>query len=70
MMIEVFKTNVENSKQAVPLLHLLHNQLPSTEINFDLEDCDNILRVKGESFCPLNVIQIVRDNGFDCALLV
>ena len=70
MMIEVFKTNVENSKQATALLYLLQDQLPSAEINFDLEDCDNILRVKGNCFCPSNIIQTLADNGFECSLLV
>ena len=70
MMIEVFKTNVENSKQAASLLCLLQDRLPSAEINFDLEDCDNILRVKGDSFCPSNIIEILTGNGFECSLLV
>ncbi|TWI95098.1 hypothetical protein JN11_04527 [Mucilaginibacter frigoritolerans] len=69
-MIEVFKTNVENSKQAAALLYLLQDQLPSAEINFDLEDCDNILRVKGNYFCPSNIIQTLADYGFECSVLV
>ena len=68
-MIEIFKTNVKNARQAKTFLALLHHHFPSTEINFDLEDCDSILRVKGEKFCSLNVIQILEDMGFECQVL-
>ena len=68
-MIEIFKTNVENPGQAETLLALLHCYLPSAEINFDLDDCDNILRVKDEKFCSLNIIQILAYNGFVCQVL-
>jgi hypothetical protein len=69
-MIEIFKTDVENEEQAKTLLALLYVKIHASEINFDLEDCDNILRIKGEDFCCLSVIQILADNGFDCRLLV
>lgn len=68
-MIEIFKTNVENEKQAASLLALLHQHFPSTEISFDLDDCDSILRVKGEKFCSLNIIQILADKDFECQVL-
>ena len=68
-MIEIFKTNIENAAQAVALLAILHHRLPSAEINFDLEDCDSILRIKCEKFCPLNVIQTLADHGFECLVL-
>lgn len=68
-MIEIFKTNVKNASQAEALLALLHHYFPSAEINFDLEDCDSILRVKGEKYCSLNIIQILAYNGFKCQVL-
>ena len=68
-MIEIFKTNVKNAGQAETLLALLKQHLPSTEISFDLEDCDSILRVKGEKFCPLNIIQIMANRDFECQVL-
>jgi len=68
-MIEIFKTNVKNKRQAETLLALLNHYLPCTEINFDLEDCDSILRVKGERCCSIYVIQILRFNGFECQVL-
>jgi hypothetical protein len=68
-MIEIFKTNVEYERQAESLLVLLNQHFPSTEINFDLDDCDRILRVKGENFCPLNIIKILADKDFECRVL-
>jgi hypothetical protein len=68
-MIEIFKTNVESAGQAKYLTVLLYRCLSAAEINFDLDDCDNILRVKGENFCPLNVIRLLADTGFECCVL-
>lgn len=45
-MIEVFKTSVQDPLQAKVVKQLLLVQNPALEINFDLEDCDNILRIK------------------------
>lgn len=68
-MIEIFKTNVENEDQAKSLFALLYVQIPAAEINFDLEDCDRILRIKGAFFCCRDVIQTLTSNGFECCLL-
>ncbi len=48
-MVEIFKTNVTDSLHAEQIVNLLNQYFPSFLINFDLHDCDNILRVKGES---------------------
>jgi hypothetical protein len=69
VMIEIFKTNIESLTQAESLLVLLHHHFTHTEINFDLDDCDKILRVKGENFCPYNIIGVLLDFGFECQLL-
>lgn len=45
-MVEVFKTNIEKRKNAKRVLMLLSQRFPNYRINFDLEDCDNILRVE------------------------
>jgi hypothetical protein len=44
-MIEVFKTNVENQAQAKMLVEEIHQTFMGYKANFDLDDCDNILRV-------------------------
>ena len=45
-MVEVFKTNVVDEEAAAELLQGLQSLLPLANINFDLQDCDKILRVK------------------------
>lgn len=46
MTIEVFKTNVENGEQAKLLIERIHEYFPDYHANFDMEDCDRILRIK------------------------
>ncbi|SHI73968.1 hypothetical protein SAMN05444280_105100 [Tangfeifania diversioriginum] len=57
-MVEVFKTNVDNPEQAESLVRRIHRQFPAYRANFDLEDCDKILRVE----CPdqINAERIIR----------
>ncbi|MDQ3015910.1 MAG: hypothetical protein M3R25_04195, partial [Bacteroidota bacterium] len=45
--VEVFKTNVDTTEIASQLLKGLQLQFPAFKINFDLDDCDHILRVAG-----------------------
>ena len=45
-MIEIFKTNVPDSHQAKLLLDGIHHAFPGYKANFDLEDCDRILRIQ------------------------
>lgn len=68
-MVEVFKTNVTEQNEAARLLSLLISRLPACKINFDLQDCDNILRVKGDVIPITAIIELVNSNGFDCSLL-
>lgn len=48
-MVEVFKTNVTNRKQAEYLLDKIHKKHPGYTANFDLQDCDNILRIHSKN---------------------
>lgn len=48
-MVEVFKTNVNTRGQADMLVDLIHKTFNSYTANFDLDDCDKILRVKSTS---------------------
>ena len=68
-MVEIFKTNVDDHSQAQHIISLLNARFPKFFINFDLLDCDKILRVKGESI-PVNEIEkIVSAHGFYCCVL-
>lgn len=44
-MIEVFKTNVSDPCNASLLIDRIHKTFKEYKANFDLEDCDRILRV-------------------------
>ena len=66
IMIYVFKTSVDNPSKLESASVLLHELLPESLWNFDLEDCDNILRVDSE----LDVAQLLLNNAvFECVEL-
>jgi hypothetical protein len=48
-MIEVFKTDVDDRTHATILLGRIHETFHSYTANFDLQDCDRILRVKSKN---------------------
>lgn len=68
-MIEVFKTSVEDKIDATRLIDLLRSHFPYCRINFDLWDCDRILRVEGMDFNTGKIIELVKSNGFTCSIL-
>lgn len=68
-MVEVFKTNVQKISQAKKLIALLLEHFPGNKINFDLHDCDKILRVEGENLEVKKVVMLVSENGFFCTVL-
>ena len=70
-MIEVFKTNVNDNHHANMLLHEIHSRFSRYTANFDLADCDNILRVKCAcgSVEPGLLIDLLRQHGFHAEIL-
>lgn len=68
-MVEVFKTNVTSSAEARLLLERLTNYYPLSKINFDLEDCDNILRIEDRNINPSHIIHVVTEMGYACDVL-
>jgi hypothetical protein len=68
-MVEIFKTNVYDILHAEQIIALLNHHFPSFMINFDLQDCDKILRVKGDSIPVDDIVTLVSANGFQCRLL-
>jgi hypothetical protein len=65
-MIEVFKSNVRDPGQAKKLVELIHQTFQGYEANFDLEDCDKVLRVKSRSdrVKPTVLIELLKRRGF------
>lgn len=68
-MVEVFKTNVECPVEAAILVKKLTRQLPACKINFDLNDCDNILRIEGEDIELPTIVTIMQDDNYECVVL-
>ena len=68
-MVEVYKTNVRHKRQARRLLDVLSKQFPMFSINFDLEDCDKILRVEGKNIPQEKIAELVTENGYQCNVL-
>jgi len=69
-MIEVFKTNVEKAEQSRLLIGQMITYMPNGKINFDLEDCDKILRVEAESISHKTIIELLNKNGFKAEVLI
>lgn len=68
-MVEVFKTNVQEQHQAGELMVMLAQKFPLSKINFDLEDCDKILRVEAEIIAQEEIMTLMRRNGYQCFVL-
>ena len=69
-MVEVFKTNVEQAEQSELLINQIICHVPNGKINFDLEDCDRILRVEAESISNETIIGLLNRNGFQAEVLI
>jgi hypothetical protein len=68
-MVEVFKTNVLEMHKAKEIIQLLAEHFPECKINFDLKDCDKILRVEGVNVIPERVIALVNSGNYQCQAL-
>lgn len=70
-MVEVFKTNVKKQRQAKLLLKKLGQEFPTYLFNFDLEDCDKILRVEHPEghINDEAIVSVFEDLGFHIEVL-
>jgi len=65
-MIHVFKTTVDSCSKLESAAKILDELVPDAKWNFDLEDCDNILRIDSK----IEVTDLILNNGvFDCVEL-
>lgn len=69
MIVEVFKTNVQKEADKNYVIAVIQSQFPDYKINFDLEDCDKILRVEGIDLQCDNIIDYVNCLGYTCVRL-
>ncbi|QSB28868.1 hypothetical protein [Flavobacterium sp. CLA17] len=68
-MIEIFKTNVQETEQSKMIVMTLLEHFPDSVINFDLEDCDKILRIHAVSISNQTIIALVNSYGYHCEVL-
>jgi hypothetical protein len=47
----------------------LLEHFPNSAINFDLEDCDKILRIHGASISNKKIIELLDSYGYHCEVL-
>lgn len=65
-MVFVFKTSVKTQTQAKKLKQPIDKLLPNTTWNFDLEDCDKILRIDSEKNIVLEIKELLTIHKFNC----
>lgn len=69
-MVEVFKTNVNETGLAKILVRLLLDHFPNSRVNFDMDDCDKILRIEADVITPEKIIELLQSNGCMCEILL
>jgi hypothetical protein len=69
-MIEIFKTNILKKQHAQAMIEILSKYFPDSKINFDLSDCDKILRVEGKNVQPETIIGLLNKRQFECEVLM
>lgn len=67
--VEVFKTDVEDEVNAREIIQTLVRRFPGSRVNFDLQDCDRVLRVEGTDLCSESIILLMNESGFSCTIL-
>ncbi len=65
-MIYVFKTSVNTKSQVKKLKPNINKMLPAEKWKFNLEDCDNILRIDSEENLVLKITGLLKKHKFHC----
>jgi hypothetical protein len=65
-MIYIFKTSVKTRNQVKKLKPHINKMLPYEKWNFDLEDCDKILRIDSEENIVSKIIDLLHIQEFYC----
>jgi hypothetical protein len=65
-MIYVFKTSVKFKKQIQVISKELDKISEIQKWNFDLEDCDKILRIEATKLNPTKISYLLNSFGFNC----
>ncbi|UII32550.1 hypothetical protein LVD17_01685 [Fulvivirga ulvae] len=70
-MVEVFKTSVKERQEADALITLIHDTFTDVMANFDLDDCDHILRIQynDAGIQPDQFIKLLSAAGYNAEVL-
>jgi hypothetical protein len=68
-MVLVFKTNVNTLSKVKRITPKLNKLFPNSKWNFDLEDCDRILRFESDHNIRNEIIILMKLLGFECEVL-
>lgn len=70
-MIEVFKTNVTDEVSACILLDIIRAHQSGFTADFDLDDCDRILRVQiaEGAVCCDSIVALLKRHGWEAEVL-
>lgn len=63
-MIYAFKTSVKTKNQVQKLKPDINTILPGKKWNFDLEDCDKILRIDSDENIALRITALLHTHKF------
>ncbi|GAA4902103.1 hypothetical protein [Mucilaginibacter defluvii] len=66
MEVLVFATNVTSKVQVSRVQNLLANLTTIIDWNFDLDECDNILRVVSTNISPRYIENLLHSAGVNC----
>ena len=66
MEILVFKTNVTSKRKVSKVSPLLTSFPTIQQWNFDLDDCDKVLRIVATELNPGSVELLLHNAGFNC----
>ena len=69
MEVHVFRTNVEETQQADLIIRDLNRFLDLGHVNFDLDDCDNILRIEANELTNGQIEFLLKNLGYSCEAL-
>jgi hypothetical protein len=69
MIVAVFKTDISDVSVADFIKQQLLSAFPGSKINFDLEDCDRILRMELQADIELQVPGKLTQLGYYCEAL-
>ena len=65
-MIYVFKTSVKTKNQVKNLKPHINKALPNEKWNFDLQDCDKILRIDSKENIVPKITGLLNVHNFYC----